>query len=88
MSKHTKTYTNAQLASIAGYMDEREAARILHYQRNSVTGRCQFSAIRDTYDAPFRDNTQEVKLMEQIAATKAQLSRLEGDGNDTQPENS
>lgn len=77
MSK-TKTYTNAQLASIAGYMDEHEAARILHYQRNSVTGRCQFSAIRNSYDEPFRDNTEQVRLEQQIAEAKAELEKLTG----------
>lgn len=71
-----KTYTNAQLASIAGYMDENEAASLLHYQRNSVTGRCQFSAIRNSLDEPWRDNTAEVKLQEQLEEAKAQLNRL------------
>lgn len=71
-----KTYTNAQLASIAGYMDESEAARLLHYQRNSVTGRCQFSAIRNSHDEPWRDNTAAVKLQEQLEEAKAQLNKL------------
>lgn len=78
---HNKTYTNAQLASIAGYMSEREAAQLLHYQRNSVTGRCQFSAIRDTHADPWRDNTAEVRLKEQLEEAKAALSRLQEDND-------